>query len=195
MKEPINNPSWNLYLDEVCSFAYWQKVFTKEECDKIIKIAHAKGLMQGMTRKNKVDNIRSSKICWLYANDDLDWVFRKVTDIVLNLNNRFFNFDIFGLNEGLQFTNYKAPSNKYGKHIDKGLDFVVRKLSLSIQLTNPKEYEGGELILYENEKGTEMKKEQGYLVLFPSFTLHEVKLITKGERNSLVSWVTGKQFK
>ena len=47
--------------------------------------------MQGMTRKNKVDNIRSSKICWLYANDDLDWVFRKVTDIVLNLNDRFFS--------------------------------------------------------------------------------------------------------
>jgi len=39
------------------------------------------------------------------------------------------------------------------------------------------------------------KKEQGTLILFPSYTLHEVKPITKGERNSLVSWVTGKQFK
>jgi len=40
-----------------------------------------------------------------------------------------------------------------------------------------------------------MKKEQGTLILFPSYTLHEVKPVTKGERNSLVSWVTGKQFK
>ena len=40
-----------------------------------------------------------------------------------------------------------------------------------------------------------MKKEQGILVLFPSYILHEVKPVTKGERNSLVAWVTGKQFK
>ena len=59
--------------------------FWGEECDKIIKIAHSKGLIQGLTRKNKVDNIRSSKICWLYANDDLDWAFRKVTDIAAAL--------------------------------------------------------------------------------------------------------------
>ena len=189
----INNPSWNFYLDKVNSYAYWENAFTKEECNKIIKIAKEKGLLKGVTKGNS--DIRLSKITWLYSSDDLDWVFRKITDIVLNLNNRFFQFDLHGLNEGLQFTNYKAPSNKYGKHIDRSVNSLIRKLSLSIQLTDPKEYEGGELILYENEKGTEMKKEQGTLVLFPSYTLHEVKPVTKGERNSLVTWVTGKQFK
>ena len=195
MKNKINNLSWNLYLDKVNTYSYWEKVFTKEECEKIIKIAKNKGLTKGTTRSKDETDVRQSQICWLYAFDNLEWVFKKITDIVLNLNSRFFNFDIFGLNEGLQFTNYKAPSNKYGKHIDKGLDNVIRKLSLSIQLTNPKEYEGGELFLYEDEKGIEMKKEQGTLILFPSYILHEVKPITKGERNSLVSWVTGKQFK
>ena len=189
----INNPSWNFYLDKFSNYAYWEKVFTKEECEKIIKIAKDKGFIKGTT-KNKSD-VRQSKICWLYADDDLDWVFRKITDIVLNLNERFFKFDIFGLNEGLQFTNYKAQSDKYGKHIDRVPDSVIRKLSLSIQLTDPKEYKGGELFLYEDEKGTEMKKEQGTLILFPSYILHEVKPVTKGERNSLVSWVTGKQFR
>jgi len=189
----FNNPSWNFYLDKVCSYAYWEKAFTPEECEKIIKIAKNKGLIKGVT-KSKTD-IRKSQICWLYFSDDLDWVFRRITDIVLNLNERFFQFDLHGLNEGFQFTNYKAPSNKYGKHIDRSLDMIIRKLSLSIQLTDPKEYEGGELFLYEDEKGTEMKKEQGTLVLFPSYMLHEVKPVTKGERNSLVAWVTGKQFK
>jgi len=152
-----------------------------------------KRLTKGKT--NIKSDVRQSKICWIYASDDLDWVFKRITDIVLNLNNRFFQFDLHGLNEGLQFTNYKAKSNKYGKHIDRSFDSLIRKLSLSIQLTDPKEYEGGELFLYEDEKGTEMKKEQGTLILFPSYTLHEVKPVTKGERNSLVSWVTGKQFK
>ena len=192
-KTKINNPSWNLYLDKVYTYAYWEKAFTKEECKTIIDIAKNKGLIKGTT-KGKTD-ARLSKVSWLYSTDDLGWVFKKITDIVLNLNDRFFQFDIFGLNEGLQFTNYKAPSDKYKKHIDRAVDSVIRKLSLSIQLTEPKEYKGGELYLYENEKGILMKKEQGTLILFPSYTLHEVTPVTKGERNSLVSWVTGKQFK
>ena len=189
----INNPSWNLFLDKVNSYAYMEKVFTKEECEKIINIAKKKGLMKGITTGKS--NARLSKISWLYSSDNLEWVFRRITDVVLNLNSKYFDFDIFGLNEGLQFTNYKAPSDKYEKHIDRSLNILVRKLSLSIQLTDPNEYKGGELILYEDEKGTEMKKEQGTLVLFPSWILHEVKPVTKGERNSLVSWVTGNQFK
>ena len=189
----INNPSWNLYLDKVCDYAYWENAFTKEECNTIIKIAKEKGLSKGLT-PNKED-IRLSNITWLYSNDNLEWVFKKITDIVLNLNEKFFKFDIFGLNEGLQFTNYKAPTGKYEKHIDRSLNNIVRKLSLSIQLTDPKEYEGGDLSLYTAAKGDVMKKEQGTLILFPSYILHEVKPVTKGERNSLVSWVTGKQFK
>ena len=192
-KTKINNPSWNLYLDKVYTYAYWEKAFTKEECKTIINIAKNKGLIKGTTTGET--DARLSKISWLYSADDLQWVFKRITDIVLNLNDRFFQFDIFGLNEGLQFTNYKAPSDKYEKHIDRAVDNVIRKLSLSIQLTEPKEYKGGELYLYEDEKGILMKKEQGTLILFPSYTLHEVTPITKGERNSLVSWVTGKQFK
>ena len=189
----FNSTNWNFYLDKVNSYAYCEQVFTKEECKKIIKIAKQKGLEKGTTRSN--NDVRSSKVSWLYPNDNLEFAYRKITDVVLSLNKKFFQFDIFGLNEGFQFTNYKAPSDKYGKHIDRAYDFLVRKLSLSIQLTEPKEYEGGELILYEDEKGIEMKKEQGTLVLFPSFILHEVKPVTKGERNSLVAWVTGNQFK
>jgi PKHD-type hydroxylase len=189
----FNNPSWNFYLDKVHTYAYCEKLFTVEECKKIIEIAKNKGLTKGET-SGKLD-IRSSKITWLYSDDNLHWVYKKITDIVLNLNKRFFQFDLHGLNEGLQFTNYKAPSDKYKKHIDRRFNDIIRKLSLSIQLTDPNEYKGGELILYEDGKGTEMKKEQGILVLFPSYILHEVKPVTKGERNSLVAWVTGKQFK
>jgi PKHD-type hydroxylase len=191
----MSNAAWNFYVDNIHAYAYWEKAFTKEECEKIIKIAKTKGLKEGVTFDNNKSNVRFSKICWLYSGENYDWIFRKITDIVLNLNDRYFNFDIFGLHEGLQFTNYKAPSDRYGKHVDRGNNFQVRKLSLSIQLTDPKKYKGGELYLYDREKGIEMKKEQGTLVLFPSYTLHEVKPVTKGERNSLVAWVTGKQFK
>lgn len=198
IKEPkFENSSWNFELDQTNLFAFWNNAFSKEECQTIINIAKDKGLIKGTTfNDDKTKNVRDSKISWLYSSDNIDWVFRRVTDITLNLNERFFKFDLFGINEGFQFTNYEAPSGKYGKHVDRGMNMPVRKLSISIQLTNPEEYEGGELKLYDGEEeGTVMSKEQGTLVIFPSYVLHEVMPVTKGTRNSLVTWVTGKKFK
>jgi PKHD-type hydroxylase len=191
----FENSSWNFELDQVNLYAFWNNAFSKEECQTIINIAKDKGLIKGTTIGES--NVRDSKISWLYPADKMDWVFRRVTDITLNLNERFFKFDLFGLNEGFQFTNYEAPSGKYGKHIDRGMNMSVRKLSISIQLTNPEEYEGGELKLYvgDDDKANVMDKTQGTLIIFPSYVLHEVMQVTKGERNSLVTWVTGKQFK
>lgn len=190
----FNNPSWNIQLDKVCLYAFCEKIFTPEECEKIIKIGKEKGFIKGTTKDTKT-NIRQSSVSWLFSNDDLEWVFKKLTDTIVYLNKEYFGFDIFGFNEGLQFTNYKSPSDKYGKHVDRSQNIAVRKLSVSIQLNNPNDYEGGELWLYDDDKGIKMKKEQGTLILFPSYVLHEVKPVTKGERNSLVCWVTGKQFK
>jgi hypothetical protein len=62
--------------------------------------------------------VRKSEIAWLYPSDDLDWCYRRMTDIIMDLNNRFFQFDIFGATEGFQFTKYTAPGGKYGRHID-----------------------------------------------------------------------------
>jgi len=196
IKEPkFENSSWNFELDQINLYAFWNNAFSKEECQSIINIAKDKGLIKGTTKSES--DVRDSKISWLYPVDDMDWVFRRVTDITLNLNERFFKFDLFGLNEGFQFTNYEAPSGKYGKHVDRAINMSVRKLSISIQLTNPEEYEGGELKLYDgdDEEGIVMDKTQGTLIIFPSYVLHEVMPVTKGTRNSLVTWVTGKQFK
>ena len=192
-KPKFENSSWNFEVDQVNFYAFWNNAFSKEECQTIINIAKDKGLIKGITKGES--DVRDSKISWLYPIDKIDWVFRRVTDTTLNLNERFFKFDLFGLNEGFQFTNYEAPSSKYGKHVDRVMNMPVRKLSISIQLTNPEEYEGGELYLYNNDKGTLMDKAQGTLIIFPSYVLHEVMPVTKGERNSLVTWVTGKQFK
>jgi PKHD-type hydroxylase len=197
LHEPkFENSSWNFELDQTNLYAFWNNAFSKEECQTIINIAKDKGLIKGTTfNDDKTKDVRDSKISWLYPVDNIDWVFRRVTDITLNLNERFFKFDLFGLNEGFQFTNYESPSGKYGKHVDRGMNMAVRKLSISIQLTNPEDYEGGELYLYQDDKGDLMDKAQGTLILFPSYVLHEVMPVTKGERNSLVTWVTGKQFK
>ena len=79
-------------------------------------------------------------------------------------------------------------------HIDKLYKGTIRKLSITIQLSSPQDYEGGDLILHNGEP-EKMQKELGKLIVFPSYTLHEVTPVTKGTRYSLVAWVAGKPFR
>jgi PKHD-type hydroxylase len=197
MKKEIkfDNTSWNFQIDTINLYAFYNKAFTKEECEKIVNIAKDKGLIIGETHGEDIDKLRNNNVSWLNPTDNLEWFYRRLTDIIIELNEKYFRFDLYGINEGLQFTNYKAPSGKYGKHIDRGTNTIIRKLSVSIQLTNSNDYEGGELCLYDDETGRVMDKTQGTLILFPSYVMHEIKPVTKGERNSLVTWVTGPAFK
>ena len=87
-KPKFNNSSWNFETDQVNLYAFWNNAFTKEECHTIINTAKNKGLIKGTTKGES--DVRESKISWLYPADNMEWVFRKVTDITLNLNERFF---------------------------------------------------------------------------------------------------------
>ena len=198
-KENLISTVWPFKMDEVHPYAFWENALTKEECEKIIKISKEDKLKRAKVRneiENQKFNIRDSHISWIYPQDDrLASIFQKISGYVNNLNDRFFKFDLYGLIEGFQFTNYKAPGGHYGCHVDTSHTRYIRKLSIVIQLTDPKKYKGGELKLYFDDKGTIINNSQGFLCLFPSYVLHKVEPVTKGERNSLVGWVTGPNFK
>jgi PKHD-type hydroxylase len=184
--------TWQFYPDKIQNWAFINGLFTPEECTQIIEIGNTK--LQNGTVYGDNTSVRESQIAWLYP-DDITFAFQRVTDAIINVNNQFFNFDLFGLAEGFQFTRYDAPSGRYGMHIDKVLNNQVRKLSLTIQLSLPEDYEGGELALQFGPEPDIMPKEQGKMIAFPSYMLHEVRPVTKGTRYSLVAWVTGKPFK
>tara|TARA_R110000824_G_scaffold280776_1_gene468988 strand:+ start:2044 stop:2640 length:597 start_codon:yes stop_codon:yes gene_type:complete len=198
MKEKtLQNTYWPFELDKIHDYAFWNNAFTPRECEQIIEIGSKKNLKKGTVIKSdkNLSHIRDSDLTWLYAADDMGWVFEKVTNIITKLNKKYFQFNLNGLGEGFQFTKYKSPQGKYEKHVDRAFDTPVRKLSLTIQLSDPSSYEGGELLLHQGSEPTIISKEQGYLCLFPSYTLHEVKPVLKNERFSLVGWVTGESFK
>lgn len=188
--------SWSLKPDTVDNWAYWEKAFSNEECDEIIKYCKKRKLSDGLVNNphSMDEKYRHSKILF-FGPGEMDWVFRKLTDICLNLNDRFFGFDLWGFGEGLQFTEYNAPGGKYNYHLDRCFDKPVRKLSLVVQLTDPKKYEEGNLELLLSDEPTKINREKGYLVLFPSYILHRVTPIKKGTRHSLVGWITGKPFR
>jgi PKHD-type hydroxylase len=198
----LTTTSWPFELDPVHAYAYWDNAFTKEECESIIKLGNFQKLRGSVVNvatdssvyKENLD-VRDSEVSWLYPCEDNQWVFRRLTDILVELNSRYFKFDIFGATEGFQFTKYVAPTGHYGKHIDCGFNSPVRKLSFTLQLSDPDDYKGGDLCLYTDDKPTIANRKQGFVTVFPSYVLHEVTPVTKGTRYSLVSWITGKPFK
>jgi PKHD-type hydroxylase len=189
--------SWAFETDKLNSWAYWDKAFTPEECKKIIEFAGQFEKKEARVN-NKMElnsDIRESEVVWITPDSEIVWIYQRLTDIITALNSDYFKFDLFGFIESFQFTEYNAPSGHYGKHIDSMFNGTVRKLSFVIQLSDPKDYKGGELQIHLSDTPEVMKKEQGTLIAFPSYILHEVTPITKGKRYSLVGWITGKPFK
>jgi PKHD-type hydroxylase len=67
-----------------------------------------------------------------------------------------------------------------------------------IQLNKPEDYEGGEFnFINEDGEGETVEgfKEQGSILVFPSFRLHQVTPVTSGTRHSIVTWFIGPQLK
>lgn len=187
--------------DPIGQYVYWENGFSEEEIEKIIKLGESRNPLQAQVGGGEfgriVREIRISNISWIDLQKDSVWLYDKLCDIILRLNNNFYNFDLNGFYENMQFTVYEGnEEGYYDWHLDAGTETISpRKLSFVLQLTDPKEYEGGELQLMTSVTPLTIKKEKGFAVAFPSYTLHRVTPVTKGVRKTLVVWVTGPSFR
>jgi len=191
-----NTATWTLQVDHVERWAFFENLFSKEECEKIISICSQYGLTEAkLISGETLSDYRNSKVVFVQPNPDTDWIYRKLTDCILYMNDKHFKFDLFSFGESLQFTQYNAPSGKYDYHIDKVFNAPIRKLSIVLQLTDENAYEGGDFETLDGKDPQKLPRQQGTLLLFPSYTLHRVTEVTKGTRHSLVGWINGKPFK
>jgi len=203
---------------------YFKSAIPPRICDDIIKyglshseeIAKIGGYNKEELNKNDIDNIkqiRNSDIVWL--NDR--WIYKELHPYVHEANkNAEWNFQ-WDYSESCQFTKYKLNQyydwhsdsypTPYNKPNDLNSHGKIRKLSMTCQLTDGSEYEGGELefdfrnyspnIREEDEHVVKVKEilTKGSIIVFPSFVWHRVKPVTKGIRYSLVVWNLGYPFK
>ena len=190
----MSNPCVPFIRDYVPSVVFFKDVFTPEECKRIIDHGKSLDMIDGTTSKKRAKDVRNSRVAWLCPTPETEWFYSRLCGVIIQSNVESFHFKIFGLMEGMQFTEYNAPAGHYGKHIDKRINAEVRKLSLSLQLTDPSEYEGGDLLLHLGDDPDNAPREQGSVTIFPSYVLHEVTPVTSGTRHSLVAWVTGEPF-
>jgi PKHD-type hydroxylase len=189
-----NGGGWSLEYDHVENWAWASSVFSKSELDAICNMGSDAHYYKGTTIGASDEKMRNSFVSFIFPNENTYWLFDRLAQIIHNTNNSYFKFDITGMIQGLQFTQYSSPGEHYSWHIDRGIG--CRKLSLSLQLSDPDEYDGGDLELwFGGEEPIKMKKEKGMMTFFPSYALHRVSPVTRGTRRSLVCWISGPPFK
>jgi PKHD-type hydroxylase len=179
-------------------YAWWEGAFTEQELNWLqnkAKESKQDASVGGQGGNGVNSDIRRSQVSWLSNTPETRWVFEKLGFIASRLNANHFEFDLTGFGELLQLTHYDQSENgMYGWHQDYNAA-VSRKLSLVLQLSDPSEYEGGNLQLKTESEPQTVKKQRGLVVAFPSYVLHQVTPVTQGNRQSLVAWVSGPQFK
>jgi PKHD-type hydroxylase len=181
-------------------FTYINSVFTDTELEKIID--YAKKLETNLAEISPVpsvinQDVRRTQVSWIHPNDETIWFYDRMASVTQGLNSDFYNFDLYGFRESIQFAIYEGGlKSHYDWHIDGGTTLgSPRKLSLVLQLSDPSDYEGGELQIQAGSGISLVPKEKGLIVAFPSYTLHRVTPVTEGIRYSIVVWACGPAFK
>lgn len=206
MNKNENNGFWQLNMPAVDTHPLWvymENAFNKEECNDIISYGYnqelAAGTVYHQKRDDNVDDveksIREAMVSWIFPNEGTFWIYKRLSSITNMLNNDYYKFDLAGFAEGLQFTEYTAPSGMHSAHLDKSPNGIVRKMSLVVQLSDPESYEGCNLEIIDSGGNLKLPRDQGTMLMFPSWEMHRVTPITKGKRNSLVAWITGNPFR
>ena len=180
----------------------WPEEFSKGDCDQIISkgqklLAQEAAMVQ---KGKKIDNEkRSSKVRWIERGDknDLNNLF-SMFDKYFEFANLHFRFDLTRF-KSFQFTEYNQGDH-YTWHSDWFLETknkYQRKLSLTMQLTDPSHYDGGDFQFHELDDGPDVRllRKQGTILVFPSYLVHRIRLVTRGCRHSLVAWYEGPEFR
>ena len=182
-----------------------KKALPPDICNAIIEIGKTgfkEARVGGNGQEGVLDKtIRKSQVSWLVKPFKYLNIYHPIQKLIADINNRFYGFDLF-THENFQITKYDEKNKgKYDPHIDGIYDDappngLVRKLSVSIQLTSAEYYEGGNLVFPDDKDSfnVEDAKEQGTAIFFPSYLKHGVEPVTKGIRYSLVCWSVGPNF-
>jgi PKHD-type hydroxylase len=178
----------------------WEGAFSPSEIDRITAIGD--GLVRERAELVLADDPfgkkRVTDVSWLERGEKTHWLYARLEQIVQQLNSQYYKYDIYReLREPLQYTVYESSQGgHYNWHVDHGAGGPdARKLSISVQLSDPSAYQGCDLELDFGDDDVPAPRARGTVVIFSSYVLHRVTPITAGVRKSLVAWVSGPQFK
>ena len=191
----IKMPRWQSYMATTT-----QPIFTPQQCEMVIQAGHKQKLevaQVGMNNpKGGVDTKkRTTTISWIPFKEMTE-MYSQIEATMQTSNLNHFGFENMKITEPAQFTEY-PKGGFYDWHMDLDINGTheppVRKISMTILLSDPSTFKGGHLEFMEKNKVPELK--QGQAIFFASFIRHRVAPVTKGMRRSLVMWFGGQPFR
>jgi len=172
-------------------FAVVDDILTPEECSIIIEHG-VKNLKKSEIIDDNLGDVRKGRTSFFEPGCDISELLSKVVRTFSHFSEQIFGSEAIITDvEIIQFTEYK-PGDFYNWHYDQhGLgydgDIPERVMSCSVELCDPKEYEGGGVEFFGlNEEIAESML--GRMIIFPSTMAHRARKVTKGTRYSLVLW-------
>jgi len=168
---------------------------TEPEMDGLIA-EHESSLGEGrLGTGGTAAEVRRSRVAFIDV-ERYTWLYQRVWQAAIELNRRYFNVEISGITERIQLARYDgAERGFYTWHTDFADLAPRRKLSISVQLSRPEDYEGGDLELLFRDTPHKADRSRGALIAFPSFAVHRVTPVTAGTRWSLVTWISGPRWR
>jgi PKHD-type hydroxylase len=185
------------------TFAYWEDFLSLEQINYILALPHwintDRAQIGGPNGGTLNEEIRRTNIGWMGVTEETLSIWKSIGNTISEVNRRYFHFDLTGCYEPAQLGLYTdKEQSHYVWHTDASMqdNKAPRKLSMVLCLSNPCEFEGGELqIKVENDEIQKLELKLGRAWFFPSWVLHRVTPVTKGVRRSLVLWVGGPPFR
>jgi PKHD-type hydroxylase len=185
---------------------YWfDKGFSNVEIRNILRVSKLYEYQEAMIAteeergEKQEDSIRKSQIKWMPPElDKTEWIYEKLMDLSLKSNFDLWKFDLTSIRDAIQYTEYDGnEEGGYDWHMDMGrFPYNHRKISITVQLSDPDDYEGGDLEIWAGGvEPIKAPRQKGAVVIFPSFLMHRITPVTKGVRKSLVLWVGGNTLK
>jgi PKHD-type hydroxylase len=182
---------------------YWYKEgFTKEELNKIYegvaKLPFNDATVFGSDNPEVLKQIRSSSVKWIPKNEEWMWLYEKLMGYASTANNEVWKFNLISAQELIQYTEYyDTAEGHYDWHQDIGPGIgSQRKVSITVQLSEADEYEGGDLEMWSGGNHVAVaERGAGVVFIFPSYMMHRVTKVTKGTRRSFVLWVGGDHYR
>jgi predicted 2-oxoglutarate/Fe(II)-dependent dioxygenase YbiX len=186
-------------IDNAILYVHSAGPFTETELNAIQesgdKLEMKKAPLGADAEGGAYDHKRITRVGSIDHSPENAWIYDRTGAAAAALN-RFYQFELSGFTEQFQYLAYDGEKRShFDWHVDQNPFAVPRKLSLTLQLTDPSECEGCDLQFFAGQNVETAPRARGTLVAFPSYVLHRVTPIVSGARKAIVAWVSGPQFK
>jgi len=186
------------------TFYYYKNVFNDQMINNLTQMVESN--YEFSKSKTGVEELGTSTDSYETNNRDIayinpephsKWLYDTLFPLALEANEKVFHFDIDIVTDPIHYVVYPEDGGHLDWHMDIGAMGVnKRKLAMTVQLSDPSEYEGGDFEIWFGGKEAQIvPREKGDVIVFPAFCMHRVRPITRGQRKCLVFWTGGRPLR